>query len=135
MTAMKPLLQEFIDWLETCYRQRAPCGSPFEAQVEPALAAKAGIALDWAMASHEAVELFTTTIDPRPLLAALILHKSGVDLESVFRGELEDRTFPWLTGCLVQIAKSQFRLIPGHPPADSVEVAFFGGPLYAVFKT
>jgi hypothetical protein len=132
---MKPLLLEFVNWLESCYRRPGPCGSPFEAQLEPALVAKAEIALAWALASQKPVELFTTTIDPKPLLASLILQRTQVDLESVFSGELEDSAFPRLTGCLMQIAKSQFRLIPGHPPANLAQSAFFGGPLFAVFNT
>jgi hypothetical protein len=135
MSAIRPLLREFVDWLESCYVRRGPCGSPFEAQVEPALVAKTGIALDRALVCQKPVELFTTTINPKPLIAALILQRSGVDLESVFRDELEDRAFPRLIGCLVQIAKSQFRLIPGPPPAAVAQSAFFGGPLFAVFKT
>lgn len=132
---MKPLLSDFVGWLESCYHRCAPSGSPFEAQVEPALVAKAGIALDWALASRKPVELYTTTIDPRPLLAAVTLQRSQVNIERVFRGKLEDRDFPRLTGCLGRIAKSQFRLIPGDPPANLAPSAFFGGPLFAVFKT
>jgi hypothetical protein len=115
---MKPLLHEMIDWLETCHVLRSRCGSPFEAEVEPALVAKTGVALDWALSSHNPVEVYATTLDPKPLQAALILERARVDLEAFYRGELDDSAFPKLTGCIARIARSQFQLLPGHPPAE-----------------
>ena len=69
---MKALLREMIDWLETCHFLRGPCGSVFEEHIEPVLVAKAEVALEWATACDHPVELFTSTIDPRPLLAAVV---------------------------------------------------------------
>jgi hypothetical protein len=127
---MKPLLSEFIVWVEACHFRRSRYGSSFEAQAEPALVAKAEVALNWALYSRNAVELYTTTLEPKPLLASLILQRARVGFEAVVRGELEDSAFPRLTGW--RIARSQFRLIPGDPPAAVAKSAFFGGPLFAV---
>ncbi len=95
---------------------------------------KAGIALDWAVASRKPVQVYTSTLDPRPLLAALILEKARVDLERFYRGEVDDSAFPRLTECVGKIAKSHFQLVPGEPPEAVAQSAFFGGPLFAVFK-
>ena len=132
---MKALLHELIDWLEACHLRCGPCGSPFEAQVESVLVAKASVALDWALASRKPVRVYTSALDPKPLLAAVISERARVDLEAFYRHELEDTAFPKLVGCIGQIAKSEFRLITGCPPEAVAKVAFFNGPLFAVFKT
>jgi hypothetical protein len=130
---MKALLREMVDWIEACHLQRAPCGSPFEDQVEPALLIKTELALDSARASDWPVELFTTKIDPKALLAGLVLRRSQVGIEKVFRGDLDDDAFERLTQCVFEISHSQLRLVEGWPPASKLPMAFFGGPVYALF--
>lgn len=132
MAGMRSLLHELIDWIERCHIRRGPRGSPFETQVEPALAAKVEVAYDWARLSGKPVEMYTTTIDPRPLLAGLVLRRSCIDIESVIAGDLDDAAFERLTRCVSEISRSNFRLVQAHPTQDLARRCFFGGPLFAL---
>jgi hypothetical protein len=131
---MKLLLHAFVDWLECCDLNCGPCGSPFEEPVDPVLLMKAETALDWARASGKSVELFTTTIDPKPLLAALVLGRARVNVESVFQGELDDDDFERLASSVSDISRSGLILVQDYPPAAVARTCFFGGPLFAVLR-
>ena len=108
---MKSLLLEFVGWLEDRHFRRAPCGSPFEEQIAPVVLMKAEIAPNWARTSHEPVELFTTTVSARALLAGLVFRRSQVSVESVFQGELDDSAFERLTRCVSEISRSRLLLL------------------------
>jgi O-acetyl-ADP-ribose deacetylase (regulator of RNase III) len=129
---MKDLLRDLVTWMETCHLQRAPCRSPFEAQVEPVLLMQAEMVLNWARTTDRPVELFTASVSDRSLLAGLVFRRSQVAVERVFQGELEDDDFERLARCVCDIRHSQLTLMPGWPSAAKLPMAFFGGPLYAV---
>ena len=80
------------------------------------------------------MELFTTTIDPKPLLAALVLGRARVNVESVFQGELDDDDFERLARSVSDISRSGLILVQDFPPAAVARTAFFGGPLFAVLR-
>lgn len=120
-----------IDWMERCHVERAPCGSPFEELVPPAIAAKIEVAYDWAKWSGRPVDLYTTTIDQRPLLAGLMLRRAQIDIERVIAGDLDENAFERLTLCISEISRSKFKLVQAHPTQDVAGQCFFGGPIFA----
>jgi hypothetical protein len=130
---MKTLLHDMVDWLEECYFRQGPSGSVFEEHIEPVLVVKAQVAFQWAAACDQPVELFTTTIDPKPLLAAVVLWQCRIPLESVYAGDLDDDAFERLTRCVSRISRCKLRIVQAFPPPTVARGAFFGGPLFAVF--
>ena len=128
---MKPQLVKFIEWLEQVYR-RGPCGSAFEQPVPPVLVIKAEAMLQWALSTGRPVELFTTNVSAKALLAGLIFRRSRVAADIAIQGKMDDGDFERLTRCLYEIRHSGFKLVEGPPPPVKRAGAFLGGPLFAV---
>jgi hypothetical protein len=99
---MKILLRELVNWMECCDLRRSPCGSPFEEPVDPVQVMRAEVALDWSRGGQR-VDLFTTTINPKSLIAALVFRRANVNVESVFRSGLDDSEVDQLAACLSEI--------------------------------
>jgi hypothetical protein len=120
-------LRELVHWLEQAHVHGGPCGSAFELPVPPELTIKAEAALTWTLATGQPVELFTTTVSARALLAALVLRRSLVSFQRVFQNELDDDDFGRLTHCVAQIRRSGLELVEGPPPEAARGAAFLGG--------
>jgi hypothetical protein len=129
---MKPLLMHFINWLEDVDSQRGPCDSAFEQKVPSALVIQAEAMLQWALSTGRPVELFTTDISAKALLAGLIFRRSRVAAETAMQGKMDDGDFERLTRCIYEISHSGFKLVEGPPPAAMRAGAFLAGPLFAI---
>jgi hypothetical protein len=110
MTALKPILPEFVSWLDTAYGD-AQRGAASEFAVEPSTEtmAIAEVALEAAVNGDRPV-LFATSGPVKPVIAALVLRRAGIELEQVFRAELTEEHFDALADA-VRTAKNSRLLI------------------------
>ena len=99
---MKPLLKEFVVWMENVYRC-GPCGSAFEQKVPADMMSKAETALELALSGTATVVMSTGTASPRPVIANLIFRRTGISMENVFRGDLDDAAFDTLADFLRRV--------------------------------
>jgi hypothetical protein len=114
---MKSLLIEFVDWAETAHFQGGGCGSVFEQPVSPHALAWADRALELALSSGRPVVLFTRTAPAQSVVAGLVFHRAGVNIENVYNGDLDDDAFDRLTTWLSRIKTARLVFEQGFPPA------------------
>ena len=69
----------------------------------------AEVALEAAITSQRAVFL-TTSGSIKSLLAGLVLHRAGINLEHVFRGDLSDEQFGALADALRAVKMSKLMI-------------------------
>lgn len=106
MTETKPILQEFVSWLEAAYGQPAQAtAAEFGVEPPPESLAMAEVALEAAIASQRPV-LLVTSAPIKSLLAALVLRHAGVNLEQVFQGNFTDEQFVALADALMAVKLS-----------------------------
>lgn len=110
MTETKPILREFVSWLETAYGQ-AEGSTTNEFGVEPPSEslAMAQVALEATITSERAV-LLATSGSMKSLLAALVLRRAGINLEHVFQGDLSDEQFGALADALRAVRMSKLMI-------------------------
>jgi hypothetical protein len=107
MTETKPILQEFVIWLEAAYGQPAQAtASDFCVEPPSESLAMAQVALEAAITSQGAV-LLATSGSMKSLLAALVLSRAGINLEHVFQGDLSDEQFGALADALRAVRTSK----------------------------
>lgn len=110
MTETKPLLQEFVSWLETAYGQaERATASEFGAEAPPESLVMAEVALEAAVSSQRPV-LLATSCSLKSLLAGLVLRRAGVNLEQVFQGDLTDEQFVALADALMAVKMSKLMI-------------------------
>ena len=74
---LKPLLREFLTWLEGVSMGTWQLSSPFELPLHPGTVAEAQEAADLAQASGMEVTLFTNGIPAQAVVAHLVFHRAG----------------------------------------------------------
>jgi hypothetical protein len=110
MTGTKPILREFVSWLEAAYGQPEQATvSEFGVEPPPESLAMAEVALDAPITSQQPV-LLATSGSIKSLLAALILRRAGVDLGQVFQGNLSDEQFAALADALRTVRMSKLMI-------------------------
>lgn len=110
MTETKPILREFVSWLETAYGQaERATASEFGVEAPPESLVMAEVALEAALDSQRPVFL-ATSASIKSLLAALVLRRAGVKLEQVFRGNLSDEQFGALADALRTVKMSKLMI-------------------------
>jgi len=120
MTETKPILREFVSWLETAYGQaEGSTTNEFGVEPPPEPLAMAEVALEAAITSQRAV-LLATSGSMKSLLAALVLRRAGVKLEQVCQGNLSDEQFGALADALRVVRMSKLMIeTPDKRPADA----------------
>jgi hypothetical protein len=112
---MKLLLREFVGWMETVHVQSGPCGSPFERPLSPLVLERADFALQLALSSRRPVVMFTRYFSAKGMVAALVLHRAGVKIENVYKGNLDDHDFHRLGSVLARMKTASINFEEGFP--------------------
>lgn len=100
MTETKPILREFVNWLEAAYGQpELAAGSAFGIEPPPESLAMAEVALGAAISSQLPV-LLATSGSNESVLAGLVLNRAGIKHAQVFQGKLSDEQFRALADSL-----------------------------------
>ena len=103
---MKPLLKELVVWMDSNYGC-GPTGAEFELSVPADVMTKAETALDLALSGPMTVVLSTGTASPRPVIANLVFHHTGIRIENVFQGDLDDAAFDTLADFLRRVKSAR----------------------------
>lgn len=85
---MKPLLRDFLTWLEGVSMGVCQPGNPFDLPLDPGIVVKAQEAVELAQASGEEVALFTAGIPAQPIIAQLVFRRAGFGADRIVQGEL-----------------------------------------------
>ncbi|MHC1770085.1 MAG: hypothetical protein AB9869_38355 [Verrucomicrobiia bacterium] len=121
MTETKPILREFVSWLETAYGQaEGSTTNEFGVESPQESLAMAEVALDAAMNSQRPV-LLATSGSIKSVLAGLVLRRAGVNVEQVFQGNLSDEQFGALADALRAVRTSRLMIeTPDGQPTATV---------------
>lgn len=112
MTETKPILQQFVAWLENAYGQAEGSNTTeFGVEPPPEPLAMAEVALDAAMNSQRPV-LLATSGSIKSVLAGLVLRRAGVKLEQIVQGNLSDEQFEALADALRAVKMSKLMIEP-----------------------
>ncbi len=103
---MKTLLKELVVWMDCTYGH-GPTGAEFELSVPPDVMSKAETALDLALSGQGRVVIFTGATSPRPVIANLVFHHTGIRMENVFQGDLDDAAFDTLADFLRRVKSAR----------------------------
>jgi hypothetical protein len=112
---VKQILKEFIDVLEQAHLHRGPCGSPFEHRLPPLVVAWADAALEVALSSEHPVVLLTRMVPTRAVVSGLVLLRAGVNIKSVYSGDLDEEDFQRLASWLARMSKANFEIAESWP--------------------
>ena len=111
----KTILCEFVEWLEES--QMCPSQgrkSEFAAQPSPEMLALPQCAFDYALSTNRPALLSTGAGSLKPVIAALILKRSGIELEQVFQSGFTDDQFEALIDIVGAVKNSKLMIeIPG----------------------
>ncbi len=110
MTETKPILREFVSWLETAYGQaEGSTTSEFGVEPPPESLAIAEVALEAAIRSQLPV-ILATSGPVKAVIAGVVLRRAGVNLEQVFQGHLTDEQFVALADALMAVKMSKLMI-------------------------
>lgn len=107
MTETKPILRQFVGWLEHAYghpERAADC--EFGVEPPPESLAIAEVALEAAIRSQLPV-ILATSGPVKAVIAGVVLRRAGVRLEQVFQGDLTDEQFVALADALMAVKMSK----------------------------
>lgn len=115
--SMKPVLEEFLTWMEGSFGNgHRGAANEFAVEPPPEALAVAQVAVDAAVNDDQPVVL-GTSVPVRGVIAALLLHRAGITLEEVFQGSMDDRQFTALTDALRALRNSKLMVeMPDHQP-------------------
>ena len=115
MTETKPILREFVRWLEAAYgHPERAAASEFGVEPSPESLAMAEVALEAAISSQRPV-LLATSGSIKSVLAGAVLRRAGIKLEQVFQGDLSDMQFVALADGLRAVRASSLLIeLPGE---------------------
>jgi replicative DNA helicase len=100
--------------MEQAY-QDGRVGSAFEQAVPLHTLRWAETALELSLSAGQEVVLFTRSVAAESLVAGLAFHRAGVDIEKVYRGDLDDDGFDRLTSCLARMKGAKLLFQDGLP--------------------
>jgi hypothetical protein len=107
MTETKPILRQFVGWLEHAYgHPERAAGSAFGVEPAPESLAMAEVALGAAISGQLPV-LLATSGAIESVLAGLVLRRAGLSLEEVFEGNLSDEQLVALADALRAVRMSR----------------------------
>lgn len=93
MNAIKPLLVEFVDWLEsTCCNRNNSTASEFALEPPAEALNMAEIAMEAAISSGQPV-WFSTHAPIRSIVGALVRRRARITLDDLFQDRLTDQQF------------------------------------------
>lgn len=117
VVTVKPILGEFLEWLERFFGQgQSGVASEFAIDPPPEAVAIAQVAVDAAVNSGQPV-ILGTSVPARAVIAAMLLRRAGITLEEVFQGSLTDGQFTALADTLRALRKSKLMIeMPDHQP-------------------
>lgn len=122
---LKPLLRDFLTWLEGVSMGVCQPGIPFDLPLDPRIVAKAQEAVDLAQASGGEVTLFTNGIPAQAVVASLVFSRAGFGADRMAQGELTQTEGDNLLKAVEALAASKLVVVEhGSPPAhDSAGAA------------
>ena len=122
---IKPLLRDFLAWLEGVSMGTREPVSAFDLPLDAMIVAKAQQAVDLAQASGGEVTLFTNGVPIQTVLANLAFHRAGFGADRMAQGELTQAEWDGLVKAVEDLAASKLLLVEhGLPPApDSAGAA------------
>lgn len=110
MTGTKPILREFVNWLENVYgHPERAADSEFGLEPPPEPLAMAEVALEAAIGRQLPV-LLATSGSVKAVIAGVVLRRAGVRLEQVFEGNLSDDHFRALADALQTVSMSKLMI-------------------------
>ena len=110
MTETKPILQEFVSWLEATYgHPERGADSEFGVEPPPEPLAMAEVALEAAISSQGPV-LLATSWSIKSFLSGLVLRRASIRLGQVFQGNLSDEQFGALADALRTVRASSLMI-------------------------
>jgi hypothetical protein len=108
LSPTKPILREFVDWLEESHTHPSQGRtSEFAARPSPEMLAVPQCAFDYALSSNRPALLATGAGSLKPVIAALILKRSGIEMKQVFQGGFTDDQFEALTETVRAVKNSK----------------------------
>jgi hypothetical protein len=100
MTAIKPILRQFVSWMENVYGHlNQGAASEFALEPPASVMALPECALELALSSKRPVFL-ASTVPVRSIISALFLRRAGITMQQVFRAELTEEHFDALADAL-----------------------------------
>ena len=120
MTTTKPILQEFVAWLETAYGD-AYRGGTSEFAIAPPSSTMAIAEGALVAALNGGGPVYLGSSSPmRSIIGALLLRRAGIELEQVFAGRFTDDQFEKLTNTVTIVKNSKLVLEwPVEPDCDT----------------
>ena len=108
---MKPILREFLSWLEDVSMGIRQPGSPFDLPLDAEIVAKAQQAVDMAQASGDEVTLFTNGIPAQAVVAHLVFHRAGFGADRMAQGGLTQAEGDGLVKAVQALASCKLLLV------------------------
>jgi hypothetical protein len=107
---IKPLLREFVAWLETAFgNAKRGAASEFAVELPPESLVVADVALEAAVNGDRPV-IFGSSLPMRSIIGSLILRRAGVTLDDIYRGCLSDAQFTALAHTLRAVKMSKLMI-------------------------
>jgi uncharacterized protein (DUF433 family) len=121
VVSMKPVLEEFLEWMESSFGNgQRGAASEFAVEPPPRALAVAQVAVDAAVNGGQPV-LLGTSVPVRAVIAALLLRRAGITREEVVEGSMDDRQFTALADALRALRTSRLMIeIPEHQPGITI---------------
>jgi hypothetical protein len=108
---MKPLLRDFLAWLEGVSMGTREPASAFDLPLDAEIVAKAQEAVDLAQASGGEVTLFTNGIPPQAVVAHLVFHRAGFGADRMAQGGLTQGEHDGLLKAVQTLASTKLLLV------------------------
>jgi hypothetical protein len=107
MTETRPILREFVAWMEGAFgNAERGAASEFGVELPPDSLGVAQIALEAALDGDRPV-LLGSSLPMRSIIGPLILRRAGVTLDDIYRGCLSDAQFTALADTLRAVKMSK----------------------------
>jgi hypothetical protein len=120
---LKPLLREFLTWLEGVSIGTRQPGSPFELPLDAATVTKAQEAVALAEASGSEVRLFSGGVPAQAIIAHLVFNWAGFGADRMAQGELSQAEADSLVKAVETLAVSKLVVVEhGSPSAPDSAV-------------
>jgi hypothetical protein len=126
---IKPLLRDFLAWLEDLSTGIRQPGSPFDLPLAAEIVAKAQQAVDLAQTSGGEVTLFTNGIPVQAVVASLVFSQAGFGADRMAQGELTQAEHEGLLKAVQTLASSRLLVAKGGSPAPTRGFVAPGMPL------
>jgi len=129
---LKPLLRDFLTWLEGVSMGVCQPGSPFDLPLDPGIVAKAQQAVDMAQASSGEVTLFTNGIPAQAVVANLVFSRAGFGADRMAQGELTQAEADSLVKAVGGLAACKLVVVEQELPPAADQAGEGGNRAYVI---